>query len=233
MGVILTADEFMSPSYMGTHNSATPEALNVAINTAEGSISEVLGYPMVDGDPTLLSRSWTEDYRWPPGGRPIKLLRPRVASVDTVLTLHDIGDCDCVWTELTGCAFLDPTSNEVRFRSCDWAASCWVQCSCPHTVRVTYTAGFTTAEVAATTSLGQRLRMAVSLLAKEHLELLDFHSEGVAPVKSFGSMGYSESRDVTRTEVGKRLGKGWLAEQAANLIQPLLNKTKVVVLRGH
>ena len=77
------------------------------------------------------------------------------------------------------------------------------------------TAGFPAALVLPTTTLGRKLRLAIALTAREILELQDFWTEGVAPIKSYSELGYSESRDLHRTALGKRLGKGWLAENAA------------------
>lgn len=240
MSVLLTPAEFASDSYMQSTGTIPSNAVQVAIDIAEGQVSTALGFPVDDGAPTFLSMSRTETYKWPHTGIPLQLRVPRLQSVTSVSTLHDQGSCDCTWTTLTdACAYiLDARSSLIYVRQCGRESSCYCTrcargCS-PHRVQVTYVAGFTAAEVAATTETGRRLRLAIALTAREIINLQDFWTEGAAPVKSFGSLGYNESRELNITALGNSLGKGWLPQHAANLLEPLLVETteQVIVLRS-
>lgn len=235
MSTILTVAEFISDHYMRDSGDASQHAIQVAIDIAEGRISEALGYP-VDaglGIPTLTSQQWTESHPWPSPNRPLMLDRPRLISVDTVTALHDV-TCDCTWTEVTECALVHQALESIIvFKICNRAASCWTACSCPHRIQVAYTAGFTAAQVAATAPIGRTLRLAIALVARDILQLQDYHTDGGAPVKSFSSLGYSESRDYQRTATGLRLGLGILAEQAATMIRPLMvDRGGAIILRS-
>ena len=230
-----TADEFASDVYMGGTGTKSISAVQLAIDMAEADISDALGYPVDAGAPTFLAQSFTEEHPWPVPNRPVMLHQPRIISVDTVLARHDLGTCDCEWTDLAACAFIhDARRGIVRFRTCARAASCWIYCGCPHRVSVTYTAGFTAAEVLSTTSTGKRLRLAIALQARAILELQDFYTEGNAAVSSYSSLGYSEKREFTRTARGRKMGLSALSQAASDTLEPLLVRRKGgIVLRMH
>lgn len=235
MSVLLTPGEFASDYYMSSTGTKPANAVQVAIDLAEGDVSEVLGYPVTDaGAPTFISTQWTEEFVWPIPNRPIKLKKPRVISIDTVLGLHDSASCDCEWTELTACAFLfDSEKAIIHVRTCESALRCWKRCDCPHRARVTYTAGFAAADVTADTATGRRLRAAIALQARAYLNLLDFYTDGDVAAKSFSSLGYNETRDFVRTAAGRRLGLSTLSQQAADMLKPLMVHSKgAIILRS-
>jgi hypothetical protein len=223
MSVLLTVDQFKSDAYMGSTGTKPANAVQVAIDLAEGDVSEALGFPLDDGAPTFIAQQVTEEYPWPHPNRPLLLTRPRVVSVDTVLARHDAGTCDCAWTDLTACAFLlDAKVGIVHFRSCAWAGGCWVNCRCPQRIQITYTAGFAAADLTADQPAGRRLRLAIALQARAHLELTDFYSEGNAAVSSYSSLGYSEKREFVRSATGRKLGLSALSQAAADVLRPLI-----------
>jgi hypothetical protein len=209
-------------------------AVEAAIDVAEGDISQALGYPVDanDGTPTFINTQVVETMRWPVPNRPVYLERPRLISLDTVVARHGL-ECDCDWTDVTECAFIyDTLTSAIKFQICNRAAGCYNACSCPQIMQGTYTSGFTAAQVLGTTPLGRRLRQAIALQATELIKQKDFYTDGAAAVGSFSSTGYSESRDVVRTATGQRLGMGLLSEAAARLLAPLMIK-RAVVLRSH
>lgn len=234
-GVLLTLDEFASEYYMGSTGTKPANAVQVAIEIAETEISEALGFP-VDGDgaPTFISGEFTEEHPWPVPNRPLLLNSPRIVSLDTVYARHDLGTCDCEWTDLTACGFInDARTGIVKFRTCARAASCWIYCGCPQRVQVTYTAGFTAAQVAATTATGRRLRLAIALQARAHLELQDFYTEGNTAVSSYSSLGYSEKREFVRSARGRKFGLSMLSQAAADVLEPLvIERGGAIMLRS-
>lgn len=236
MSDLLTLDQYKSDYYMQSTGTMPEEAVQVAIDMAEGAISAALGYPMADdGSPTFVAYQDTEEWPWPWPNRAITLMRPRIIAVDSVLALHDYYDCDCDWTELTGCAFVyDARLAVIKVRSCEQASSCWHSCDCPHRVRVAYTSGFAAADVVDTTPLGRRLRMAIALQAASLMRNMDHYTEGTVAIKSWSSLGYSETRDLLRSAAGTKLGQSILSQQAADLLNPLLIRRKgPVIIRGH
>lgn len=236
MSSILTIDQYKSDYYMQSTGTMPANAVQVAIDVAEADVSVALGYPVDDdGSPTFVAHQSTEEWPWPSPSRPIMLLRPRIITVDSILALHDYGDCDCEWTELTGCAFVhDARLSIIRVRTCAQASSCWSACDCPRRVRITYTSGFAAADAAATTVLGRKLRMAIALQAAALVRNLNHYTEGTMAVKSWSSLGYSETRDFVRTASGKLLGQSLLSQQAADILAPLLIRRKgPVIIRGH
>ncbi len=235
MSTLLTVAEFVSGSYFGGTGTKPTDAVQLAIDVAEGDISTALGFPTDDGAPTFIAQSFTEDYPWPVTNRPVMLEHPRVISVDTVYARHDLGTCDCEWTDLTACAFIhDAKRGIVRFRTCERASSCWIYCGCPRRVQITYTAGFTAAQVAATTATGKRLRLAIGLQARAIMELQDFYTDGGVAVGSYSSLGYSENREFQRTATGRKMGLSGLSQAAADVLEPLIVRRKGgVMLRGH
>jgi hypothetical protein len=219
MPTLLTVEEFGSDSYMQSTYDIPVNAIEAAIDVAEGDISQALGYPVDanDGTPTFINTY---------------LERPRLISLDTVVARHGL-ECDCDWTDVTECAFIyDTLTSAIKFQICNRAAGCYNACSCPQIMQVTYTSGFTAAQVLATTPLGRRLRQAIALQATELVKQKDFYTDGGAAVGSFSSTGYSENRDVVRTATGQRLGMGLLSEAAARLLAPLMIR-RAVVLRSH
>lgn len=226
MSTLLTIDEFKSDSYMGSTGTKPSSAVQVAIDMAEGDVSRALGFPVDDdGTPTFIAHQFTEEHKWPRPNRPLMLDSPRVISLDTIYARHDLGDCDCEWTDLTACGFIhDARRGIVKFRTCERASSCWIYCGCPERVQVTYTAGFTAAQVATTTPAGRRLRLAIALQARAHLELQDFYTEGNAAVSSYSSLGYSEKREFERSARGRKMGLSALSQAAADVLGPLVVK---------
>lgn len=236
MSELLTLAEFQSAAYMGSTGTATSEAAQLAIDLAEGDISSALGYPVDDdGTPTFVSHQTTEEWPWPWPNRAMKLRRPRIITVDSVYALHDTGDCDCEWTSLSACAFIfNADKGVVHFRSCEWVCQCWAQCTCPERVRVTYTSGWTAAQVLSTTPLGQRLRLAIALQARHYLNLTDFWTAGSVALKSLSTMGHSQAFDFVRSSVGKQLGQSVLCQNAADILTPLIpTRGGPVMIRGH
>jgi len=235
MSAVLTIEEFTSGAYLGGTGTKPSSAVQVAIDIAEGDVSTALGFPTDDGAPTFIEQSFTEEHPWSVPVRPVMLNQPRIISVDTVLARHDLGTCDCEWEDLTACAFVHNAKfGIVRFRTCERASSCWVYCGCPRRVQVTYTAGFTAAQMDAATPTGRRIRRAIALQARALLELQSFWTEGNAAVKSYSSLGYSESRDFVRTVRGRRMGLSALSQAAADVLESLFVRRKAgVMLRGH
>lgn len=224
MSALLTPAEYASDYYMGSTGTKPANAVQVAIDMAEGDISEALGFPVdADGTPTFISTQVTETHKWPRPNRPLLLARPRVISLDSVYARHDLSDCDCEWTDLSACGFIfDTLVGIVKFRTCARASSCWVYCGCPQRVQVTYTCGFTAAQVADTTPTGRRLRQAIALQARAHMELMDHYTEGNTAVSSYSSLGYSEKREFKRSARGRKLGLSTLSQAAADLLEPLV-----------
>lgn len=224
MSTLLTAVEYASDSYMDSTGTIPANAVQVAIDMAETDVSEALGFPVDgDGSPTFIAHQFTEEYPWPHPIRPLMLGSPRVISLDTVYARHDLGDCDCEWTDLTGCGFIhDARKGIILFRSCEWASSCWTCCRCPERVQVTYTAGFTAAQVAATTPTGRRLRLAIALRARALMDLQDHYGEGNVAVSSYSSLGYSERREFQRSALGRKLGLSVLDQASADVLRPLV-----------
>lgn len=235
MSTLLTIGEFASDAYLGGTGTKASNAVQLAIDVAEGDISDALGFPTDDGVPTFIAHEFTEEHPWPIPNRPVMLRRPRTISVDETLARHDLGTCDCEWTDLTACAFVhDARRSIVRFRTCERASSCWIYCGCPQRVQITYTAGFTAAQVDAATPTGQRIRLAIALQARALLDLQDFYTEGNAAVSSFSSLGYSEKREFVRTARGRKMGLSALSQAASDILEPLLVRRKGgIVLRGH
>jgi hypothetical protein len=236
MSELLTAVEFASDSYMGSTGSSPSEAVQLAIDLAEGDVSAALGYAVDDdGTPTFVSHQDTEEHPWPWPNRAMKLQRPRIITIDSVYALHDTGDCDCEWTQLDACAFIfDARRGIVHFRSCEWVSRCWASCTCPERVRVTYTTGWTAAQVAATTPLGQRLRLAISLQARHYLNLTNFWTAGSTALKSLSTMGHSQTFDFVRSAVGLKFGQSLLCQNAADILNPLMSERKgPIMIRGH
>jgi hypothetical protein len=226
MSTLLTIGEFASDSYMGSTGTKPANAVQVAIDMAESDVSIALGFPIDDdGSPAFISAEFTEEHKWPIPNRPLLLNSPRIISLDTIYARHDLGTCDCEWTDLTACGFIHNAKvGIVKFRTCERAASCWVYCGCPQRVQVTYTAGFTAAEVADTTPTGRRLRLAIALQARALLELQDFYTDGNVAISSWSSLGYSEKREFTRSARGKKMGLSILSQAAANVLEPLVVK---------
>ena len=222
----MTPAEFASDSYMGSTGTKPANAVQVAIDMAESDVSEALGFPLdSDGSYTFVAHQFVEEHRWPRPGRPLMLEAPRIITVDEVLALHDLGDCDCEWTELTACAFIyDALQGMVKFRYCERCASCWTRCSCPARVRVTYTAGFAASDVTADTPAGRKLRMAIALQARAHLDLMDFNTDGNVAIESYSSLGYSEKRAFGRTATGRAMGQSILSQAAADMLDSLIVK---------
>jgi len=235
MSTLLTIDEFASDSYMGSTGTKPSNAVQVAIDIAETEVSEALGFPAGDdGTPTFISGEFTEEHPWPVPNRPLMLNSPRIITLDTVYARHDLGDCDCEWDDLTACGFIhDAKVGIVRFRTCARASSCWIYCGCPQRVQVTYTAGFTAAEVLPATPTGRRLRLAIALQARSHLELQDFYTDGNVAIKSYSSLRYSETREFTRSASGRKFGLSILSQAAADVLGPLVvDRGGAVMLRS-
>lgn len=231
MSTLLTPAEYASDSYMGSTGTVPANAVQVAIDIAEGHLSDALGYAVddTDGTPTFIATQFTEEWptQWPP--RTHQLLKPRIITIDTVTALHAL-DCDCEWTELTECAVVyDAKHSVVQWQACTAVGGCYRSCSCPRRIRYVYTAGFTAAQVADTTPLGRTLRLAIALEARAFMNLQDHDSDGDVAVKSWSSLGYSETRDFTRSASGRRLGLGILSQRAADLIAPYCVKTPVFI----
>lgn len=231
MSTLLTPAEYASDYYMGSTGTVPANAVQVAIDIAEGHISTALGYPIddTDGTPTFINNTFTEEWpsQWPP--RPMQLQVPRIISITSVTALHELG-CDCEWTEISGCAFIyDAKHSVVQWRSCTTVAGCYRSCRCPKRLCFVYVAGFTAAQVADSTPLGRTLRLAISLEARAFMNLQDHDSDGDVAVKSYSSLGYSETRDFVRSAAGRRLGLGILSQRAADMITPYCVKTPVFI----
>lgn len=234
LSTLLTIEEFASDYYMQSTGTIPSHAVQAAINVAEGDISNALGYPVDanDGTPTFIATQVVETHRWPVPNRPMYLIRPRLISLDSVVAMHAL-ECDCDWTEITECAFIhEALTSAIKFVICNRAAGCYSACSCPAQIQITYTSGFTEAQVLPATPLGQRLRQAIALQALTLIHDKDFYTDGGAAVKSYSSMGYSESRDFVRTAMGQRLGLGLLSEGAARQLGPLMIR-RAISLRSN
>jgi len=234
MSTLLTIDEFASDYYMQSTGTVPSNAVQAAIDVAEGDISDALGYPVDanDGTPTFIATQVVETHRWPTPNRPMYLIRPRLISLDSVVAQHAL-ECDCEWTEVTECAFIhEALTSSIKFVVCNRAAGCYSACSCPAQIQVTYTSGFTAAQVLPATPLGRRLRQAIALQALTLIHDKDFYTDGGAAVGSFSSTGYSENRDFVRTAMGQRLGMGLLSEVAARQLGPLMIR-RAITLRSN
>lgn len=231
MSTLLTAVEYASDSYMGSTGTVPANAVQVAIDIAEGQVSKALGYPVddTDGTPTFITTSFTEEHptQWPP--REHRLLKPRVQSITSVTALHALG-CNCEWTEITECAFLyDARHGVVQWEACTALNRCYRSCRCPKRIRYVYVAGFTAAQVAATTPAGQAIRLAIALQARANMNLLSHDTDGGVAVKSYSSLGYSETRDFVRSASGRSMGLGILSQAAADVLRPYVVRSPVFI----
>lgn len=229
MSTVLSVAEYVT--IMGSTGTVPAGAAQLAIDIAEGDVSAALGFPIDEatGAPTFIESTWIEQHKWPVPNRPLQLRRPRVISLTTVTALHDI-TCDCEWTEVTECGFIyDAKEGIVKFKVCNRAANCWTSCSCPTRIQVTYLAGFTAAQVADGTPLHSRLQLAIALQATDQMQLFDHYTDGGVTVKSYSSLGYSETRELALTARGKKMGMGMLNQRAASLLNPLITRGAIML----
>jgi hypothetical protein len=65
------------------------------------------------------------------------------------------------------------------------------------------------------------------------MDLLDHDTDGGVAVKQYSTLGYSESRDFTRTARGRSIGLHMLDQASADVLEPLIVKRGgAVMIRG-
>lgn len=190
-GTLFTAADFNS--YQGGTGVLTNGQVETAIAQAEIMVGSWLSTGLV---PTTV----TEEHPYPIDDNKITLNKVRLISVGTITTLHG-PDCNCVHTEVTGCAaILNARQSIIQIQSCTGAiVGCFAHCRCPQRVRITYTYGFTAAETT-NTMVGESLKAAVFSVALGLIQTsIGMASQGNAAITSWSSVGYSESRQMNES----------------------------------
>lgn len=201
-------------NYNGVMGTSSVLQRNAAYCIAEQFAEEQLGT-------YLTGTVVTGTFLWPDDGT-LMVPETHLQAVLGVTALHDDG-CDCVATELSGCAYvLSYDGGTISVRQCTTSAAVCCTCSCacrghPYQVRVAYRAG-----LPSTASEAPVLRMALVLGAQLALDemLSPYKLEGGAGdpgVQTWADANYREERTrLWRTAFGTSA----IANHIAKLLSP-------------
>ena len=196
---ILTEDEYTTYGFVtGTSQSAllTSQA-TIAVSITEDAFEGFL-------NTALCPSEFTERFTWPgwniwrQGEHPIQLSKDRIISVDTITTYHEENKCDCETNTYTGCSYIkDANSGIIEVHDQCWAADCGgCGCSCSRAFMtdITYTYGFTVAQLADDTSDGRTVRFWVAQWAQQVFDAMQGDPSYITAsgVIQWSSMNYSE-----------------------------------------
>lgn len=202
---ILATSEYVT--YNLVTGTATSAQVDIAVTIAEDAIAAFLGTALC---PTQIieRHTWPGLQLWRRGPRPLQLTKDRIISVDLVTTIHEDDKCDCETSSYTGCHYIkDADSGIIEVNDDCWAGACEC-CSCSEEafmVDITYTYGFTAAQMASTTSDGRTVRFWIAIWAAEILNALMGLPSAITTsgVIQWASMNYSERlASVTNTIFG-------------------------------
>jgi len=201
---ILDTSEYITYGFVtGTSQSTllTTQAA-IALTITEDAMQGLLGTALCPTEETERF-TWPGYQIWRAGEHPIQLSKDRIISVDTVTTYHEDG-CDCETTTYTGCSYIkDADAGIIEIRDDCWAddcAGCHCGCSGAFMTDITYTHGFTAAEMASTTSDGRTIRFWIAQWAQEVFNALQGLPSAVTTtgVLAWASMNYSERKAVVK-----------------------------------
>lgn len=213
--------------YGGQTGTSVAAQRNAAYMIAEQGAIEEIGTFLV---PTTV----TGTFMWPKvNDFRIKLPKQRLISIGSVTTIHEAG-CDCADDayELEGCAWIvDVNNGVVDLRECGntLKAACSA-CSCnsgrfygfPYQVRIVYTAGFASGQVAANPNALMGLVTAADIVLEQIID--PYAAPGGAgnpSLKGFSDTGYSEQYQFLKMTA---FGGSPRANFAAQMLRPLKYK---------
>jgi hypothetical protein len=192
---ILDSSEWST--YGLTTGTATSTQVDIAASIAEDAIEAFLNTALCPTEATE-KHTWPGPQLWRQGPRPLQLTKDRIISVDTVTTIHEEDKCDCETETYTGCSYIkDADTGIIEVVDDCWAGCCAECCTCSEgafQVEVTYTYGFTAAQMGSDTSDGRTVRFWIAQWTEEILDAMLGNPSAVtaAGVIQWSSMNYSE-----------------------------------------
>lgn len=191
---ILATSEYVTYGFIT--GSASSTQADIAVTIAEDAISAFLNTALC---PTSITErhTWPGYQLWRGGPQPLQLTKDRIITVDLVTTIHEDDKCGCETSSYAGCHYIkDANTGIIEVNDDCWAGAC-ERCSCSEgafMVDVTYTYGFTAAQMASTTSDGRTVRFFTALWAQEVFNALQGNPSAITTsgVIQWASMNYSE-----------------------------------------
>lgn len=211
---------------------ATGTQVEIAMMITEGVMGDFLGTALEPTEETERF-TWPGHQIWRQGPRPVQLGKDRIITVDLVTSYHEEDKCDCETETYTGCAHIkDADTGIIEIYDDCWTGGCEC-CTCSSQafmVDITYTYGFTVAQLAAGTYYGRLTRYWIAQWAQEVLNsLLGEHSAVTqAGPSRWASMNYSEQYALVRQTV---FGDSSLANVMTKQLRPL-NKKRAIKFGG-
>jgi len=204
---ILAPEDYVAYGYVT--GTATATQADIAITIAEDAIAAFLNTALCPTQITEPERhTWPGYQLWRRGPMPLQLQKDRIITVDLVTTIHEDDKCGCETSSYTGCHYIkDAATGIIEVNDDCWAGACEC-CTCSEEafmVDITYTYGFTAAQMASTTSDGRTVRFWIAQWAMEILNALMGLPSAITTsgVIQWASMNYSERlASVTNTIFG-------------------------------
>lgn len=214
--VVLTDDVFFA--YVpGCIDLGTAAQRQAAFLWSEQRFIDFAGSPILD---TVI----TGTFAWPLGSHILPLPEARITSIDAVTAISKDSGCTCTLTRNDGCGiildsgfgyvFLQPVEGAL-VNACGYAVI-------PFQMEVVYRAGFSTGTIADDTSLHMGLSFGAEIMLNEIVDpAANEGGPGDPGIKSYGSLGYSESRrDLGMTPWGQSARSNMIAKTIRHLKKP-------------
>lgn len=196
---ILTESEYNTYGFVTgtTQSTLLTNQATIAVSIAEDSIEAFLNTALC---PTELEErfTWPGYQIWRRGPRPLQLSKNRIITVDLVTTYHEEDKCNCTTNTYTGCSWVkEADSSIIEIVDDCWTVDCCAcSCACEEAFMtdITYTYGFTAAQLAADTSDGRTVRLWVARWAQEVFNAMIGDPSAVisSGIIQWSSMNYSE-----------------------------------------
>lgn len=186
-GMLTTPDDFVA--YNGGSGIYRSTAVQQALVFAEGEVGSWLSTGLV---PT----TYTDEFDWPVDQDRMYLRKVRLISITSAEGLYSNGQCTYQSPTESICTTILDAKNSI-FRLMDpWRRWCSGS-RCPERMRITYFAGFTSAESDPNTIDGMTLRGAIFNAALGFLETAtSLQAQGNLFISGFQAAGYNESRQL-------------------------------------